>query len=234
MKHLLLMLILIQGGDSFARQRFRVVSTDSFEHSFTLRGKIGPWGVLLIPLYGKTASIGVEYQWNNRHAVGIDLAYEDENTHSPEQQDSTNHYYVPSGKFRNAKKSAMLSYRYYLPYAFNWTDENQLYWSLFSRIAFVEESWSDGYQNYVPDLQNLLSHQERHYSLGFLFGIMAPHRLNAVNLDFNIGPYWKWIDIEELRNQNGINVASKTSEQHLGCRIGLTMAWKGKKRHRSM
>lgn len=196
-------------------------NADSFRHpnsTFAIRGKVLPW---LVVGSGINYTIGAEYGFAHRHSIGIDLVYND--YHEPhESYDSTTQNYKQGPLVFTVARGMFINYKYYLtPYnsAFYKRTSAFLrqdyipYIGAFGRFGNLDLHYDDGYKT------NEVSHDERHYSGGILFGMMIGI------FDINVAPYYKQKYIRSATHSYtgpGIDITN-TQTSFIGLRLGVNV-----------
>ena len=226
MKAVLTILLLSNCIICNARQPIKRLSSDSLPNTFVIRGKVLPWALLLVPGSGFGASLGGEYQFCKVHAIGFDAAYTEFKIHPGEHYDSSAKKYVPTPEsITTVTRSILLSYRYYPPYLVTTRDVSyRPYFSIFTRFCNMDDHPDDGYIGWNFIDGNRVKYDEQQFSIGLLYGIIAPYRIGHLNIDMNMGPFWKWKTIQDIRIENGTNVTRHISTQNFGWRVGFNVA----------
>lgn len=213
MKKLIVTCLLLVGLSCYGQ-----TPTDSLRHPNTtiaIRGKVIPW--LLIGS-GINYTIGAEYGFARRHSIGIDLVYND--------------YSLPNDRNDSAGKAGprvftvargvFLNYKCYLtPYNSGFYKRTSAfinhdyipYIGAFGRFGNLDLHYDDGYKT------NEVSHDERHYSAGILFGMMIGI------FDINVAPYYKQKYIRSATlsyTGQGIDITN-TQTSFIGLRLGVNI-----------
>jgi len=198
------------------------------EHNNTLviKGKVLPWAAMIVPGEGINYTFGLEYGFAKKNAIGIDLVYNDYNTHkdySPvsNQGDSVG----PS--FYSVSRGVFLYYRRYpgkMPYPLSKPYRSLVrsrfvpYYSFFARYGKTDYHYDPGY------ITNNLSHDEWQYSAGFLFGFVADY------FDVNFGPFYKLSYISDYEKENGGDLIYCHVRPSFGFRVGANLFYVVKKK----
>ncbi len=186
--------------------------------AWAIKGKVLPWSTIVFPISGMNYTFGVEYGFGKVNSIGIDLVYNDVVTHKHylgvKDADSAgpNAFSVSRGIFLNYRRYIDLSKTLvakpmkkligsdYLPYL----------------SSFVRFGNQDFHYDLNYETKNI-THDERQYSAGLLFGIVA----NCI--DINMGPFYKQTYTIDVDMKNGAPVTTSNSTSCIGFRLGVNL-----------
>lgn len=193
-------------------------------NTVAIKGKILPW---LAGPSGINYTLGIEYGFGKKHAIGIDAVYNDY-TMPHDVYDSATGQYTAGPRAYTVSRGLFLYYRRYgisgnnfFAKPLNWLSGGNggvPYISGFLRYGKMDLHYDDGYAT------NTISYDEWHYSAGCLFGAVMGI------FDINTGPFYKQKYIRDV--QHGLT--GGISDVHLitkgfGWRLGVNLFFVAKR-----
>ena len=184
-------------------------------NTFALKGFAMPTYFLTNAMNG---SIGFEYGFLRRHAIGISFSYAEDRT-----QFSNNDSVQKTLGYPNRYSVDRGLFVYYRYYAKKWNSYRSFiyrpYLSGFVRAGNQDRHFDDNYET------GQIKYDEQQLSVGTLIGAVVPLQVAGLCVDVHAGPFYKMRYIRDEYRENGQDIVGLSQSGILGLKVGVTLSY---------